>query len=198
MFHARQRHPDPLPQRSSSATGPWSVLTTIPSDKLTTGPGVGSTLTYVDRTRDTYYYNVYAVNIVGDTWDYSNPGFNEIPPGGGWPTLVLDSRIGPTAPQDAVAAPSNLTGSAAVKNRKAATVTLNWTDNAGNETGFLVQRAFDPGFTSGLSNATIAGADITTFSETVSRGVTYYYRVHAFNDTTQSGWSNTATVVTPK
>ena len=30
----------------------------------------------------------------------------------------------------------------------------------------------------------------TTFTQTVTSGVAYIYRVHAFSDTTQSGWSN--------
>jgi hypothetical protein len=45
-------------------------------------------------------------------------------------------------------------------------------------------------------NATVGG-NIATFDQTVARGTTFYYRVYAFNDTTQSGWSNTATVPTP-
>jgi len=140
---------------------------------------------------------VYAINVVGDTWDYSNPALNEILPGGGWPTLTLDSREGVITPPTAIVAPSGLTGSAIIKNKKTATVTLNWTDNASNETGFLIQRAYDAGFTSGVANSTIAGSNLTSFSESVARGVTFYYRVHAFNDTTQSGWSNTTIVTTP-
>ena len=180
-------------ERSSSPTGPWSILATVPSDRLTVGPGTG-TRTYVDRTRNTYYYQVYAINVVGDTWDYSNPAFNEILPGGGWPTLTLNSRGG--TPAVVTVAPSNLTASAVVKNKKTATVTLNWTDNSVNETGFLIQRAYDAGFTSGVANATV-GPNVTTLVATQARGVTFFYRVHAFTDTTQSDWSNTATVTTP-
>ena len=181
-------------ERSSSPTGPWSILETVPSDRLTVGPGTG-TRTYVDRTRNTYYYQVYAINVVGDTWDYSNPALNNIPPGGGWPTLTLSS-MGIVPPVSTIAPPSALTGSAVVKNKKTATVTLTWMDNSVNETGFLVQRAYDPGFTSGVVNATL-GSNVSTFSQTVARGTTFYYRVHAFNDTTQSAWSNTASVITP-
>jgi len=93
-------------------------------------------------------------------------------------------------------APTNLVGTAALKSKRGVLVTLNWADNSNVETGFLIQRAYDAAFTSGVVNATVAG-NITTFSQSVSRGVTYYYRVHAFNDTTQSGWSNTISVVTP-
>lgn len=181
-------------ERSSSPTGPWSILTTIPSDRLVVGPGTG-TRTYIDRTRNTFYYQVYAVNVVGDTWDYSDPAFNEIPPGGGWPTLTLDSR-GTADPVIAVGAPTNLAGSAVVKNKNSATVSLNWTDNSTNETGFLIQRALNNAFTSGVVNATVSG-NVNTFTQTVSRGIIYYYRVHAFTDTTQSDWSNTAIITAP-
>ena len=149
----------------------------------------------MDRTRNTYYYQVYAINVVGDTWDYSNPAFNEIPPGGGWPTLTLDSRGG--TPAVVIVAPTDLTANAVVKNKKTATVTLNWTDNSANETGFLIQRAYDAGFTSGVVNATVGGRRHHLRCQNVARGTTFYYRVHAFNDTTQSDWSNTAIVTTP-
>ena len=72
--------------------------------------------------------------------------------------------------------------SAAAKNSKTAIVTLNWTYNPANETGFLIQRADYAAFSLGVVNATI-GANLTTFSETATRRKTYYYRVLAFNDT---------------
>jgi hypothetical protein len=174
--------------------GPFSTLATVSSD----GPGIGpaSWSDVVGNSQDAYDYQVYAINVVGDTWDYSNPAFNQIPPGGGWPTLTLSSSGSSLPPTNTIAAPSGLTASAAVKNRKSATVTLNWTDNADNETGFLIQRAYDLAFTSGVVNATVAG-NVTTFSQAVARGVTFYYRVQAYNDTTQSGWSNTTSVATP-
>ena len=40
-------------ERSSSPTGPWSILKTIPSDRLTTGPGTGQRTT-TDRTRNIF------------------------------------------------------------------------------------------------------------------------------------------------
>ena len=83
-----------------------------------------------------------------------------------------------------------------MKSKKTATVSLNWMDNSDNETGFLIQQAYDVNFTSGVVNATVAGG-VTTFNKNVGRGTTFYYRVHAFNDTTQSDWSNTAIVTTP-
>jgi hypothetical protein len=187
-----------IERRVDGSAGAWSAVATVPSDRLLVGPGTGAR-EYTDllgNDKTLYEYQVYAINVVGDTWDYSNPAFNEIPPGGGWPTLTLDSgrEVGP--PISAILAPSDLAGSAVVKNKKTATVTLTWMDNSDNETGFLIQRAYDTGFTSGVANATVVGG-VTTFSENVARGTTFYYRVHAFNDTTQSDWSNTATVTTP-
>ncbi len=95
-----------------------------------------------------------------------------------------------------IAAPANLVGSAVVKNKKTATATLQWTDSSNNETGFLIQRAYNATFTSGVVNATV-GPNTSAFSQDVARGTIFYYRVLAFNDTTQSAWSNTATVTTP-
>jgi FtsP/CotA-like multicopper oxidase with cupredoxin domain len=195
-------------RRVAGSTGGWTIIATVQSSQLGVvpyidtgvGPGTG-TRTYIDRIGNTntlYEYRVYAINVVGDVWDYSDPAFNNIPPGGGWPTLTLASGGGGGAvtPPVVIAPPSNLAGSAVVKNKNSATVSLSWTDNANNETGFLVQRAYDAGFTSGVVNTTL-GANATALSQTVARRTTFYYRVHAFNDTTQSGWSNTVIVTTP-
>ncbi|ABS27304.1 multicopper oxidase type 2 [Anaeromyxobacter sp. Fw109-5] len=189
-------------ERSSDGTS-WTRIATVQSSELGVvpyvetglGPGTGTVRTYADvigNDRTPYSYRVYAINTVGDTWDYSNPALNRLPPGGGFPVLTVDSRGITTS---SVAAPTNLTGSAAVRNRTSATVTLGWTDNS-TESGFLIQRADNAGFTVGVVNATVA-ADVTTFKQNVARGRTYYYRVLAFTDAHQSAWSNTATVPTP-
>jgi hypothetical protein len=95
------------------------------------------------------------------------------------------------------AAPSNLTGSAVriTGNFFQDRVTLNWTDNANNETGFQIQRSTSPSF----SNATTytVGANVTTFNQNVSRTFNYYYRVRARNSIGNSSWSNSVYVTTP-
>ena len=187
-----------IERRLAGSADTWTKIDTVPSDRLTVGPGLGLR-TYRDSygkrgaAAIPYEYQVYAVNVVGDTWDYSNPAFNEILPGGGWPTLTLDSRGNAIS---VIATPSDLAGSAVAARRNRATVTLTWTDNATNETGFLIQRADDAAFTLGVTNATI-GADLTTFSQEVRSGKTFYYRVLAFGVAAQSDWSNTATVTAP-
>ena len=70
-----------------------------------------------------------------------------------------------------------------------------WTDNSNNETGFHVQRSTSPTFTN-TSTYTMA-ENVTTFSQNVSRNVTYYYRVRSTNATGNSGWSNVVILVTP-
>lgn len=188
-----------IQRRIAGSTGAWSQVamvqteqrvnkTTLPAG-TTTGAATGPA-TYVDRIGNTntqYEYQVYAINTVGDTWDYSDPAFNNIPAGGGFPTITVDSRNTPQSVADPVAAPTNLTGTLTVKNKKTSTVNLSWVDNSNNETGFLIQRTNADG--SNVVNATV-GAGVTTFTQTVTSGVAYVYRVHAFSDTTQSGWSN--------
>ncbi len=130
---------------------------------------------------------------MGDSWDYSNPAFNNIPPGGGWPTLVLDSRGGSVS---ALATPTIQTASVANKNGKTALVTLTWTDTSNGEAGFLIQRAQSPGFQFNVVNTTVE-ANITTVTVEVPRGATYDFRMLAFNNTIQSAWSNTVTRSAP-
>jgi FtsP/CotA-like multicopper oxidase with cupredoxin domain len=192
-----------IERRIAGTTGAWTKIATVQSSMLGVvpfvntgiGPGMGQR-TYTDligNTRDLYEYQIYAINVVGDVWDYSDPAFNEIPAGGGWPTLTLDSKGGFIA---TVTAPSNLAATAVRKNTRTATVTLTWADNSQNETGFLIQRANDAGFNTGVVNLTV-GPNITTTRQDVARGRTYYYRMLAFSNTIQSGWSNVVTLTPP-
>jgi FtsP/CotA-like multicopper oxidase with cupredoxin domain len=183
-----------IERRRAGPSFAWAVLASVPSAGAI-GPGTGQR-TYTDRIGNTntqFEYRVYAVNLVGDNWDYSDPAFNNVPPGGGWPTLKLDSQGIATA---MVEAPTNLSATAAVRNRNTARVTLRWVDNSLSETGFLIQRAENSLFTVGVVNATV-GNNITLLRQDVARGRTYYYRVMAVNDTMQSGWSNTVMITTP-
>ena len=84
-------------QRSLAPTGPWTDIAMIPS---TTGPQTGSSGSYSDPTvtlNTTYYYQVLATNIVGDTTHYSWTT--------GYPYVVVNST--PSAP--AVITVSNVT-----------------------------------------------------------------------------------------
>lgn len=69
-------------------------------------------------------------------------------------------------------APTNLTA-----NRVANNVTLNWTNNALNATGFTIQRASNAGFTLNLTNIQVGV--VTTYIDTIVGA--HYYRVIANN-----------------
>ncbi|HYL36210.1 MAG TPA: glycoside hydrolase family 44 protein [Bryobacteraceae bacterium] len=87
---------------------------------------------------------------------------------------------------NALNAPTRLTGTAG-----RGSVTLQWTDNSSNESGFYVERA--PSGTTSFARVGSVGVNVTTFKDTVSKG-TYLYRVQAFNATSVSAYSNTVTV----
>ena len=90
-----------------------------------------------------------------------------------------------------ISPPSGLTATSVNTTR----IDLSWVDNASNETGYQVQRS-----SNGTTWSTIAGtlpANSTTYSDaSAAPGSTYYYRVRAFNDSTNSDYSNQATATT--
>jgi hypothetical protein len=146
----------------------------------------GGTVNYTNSNNlvsgNTYTYYVIAVNTV------PNPDQASAPSNTASVTITL-----PTPP----AAPSGLAGSAvripgSNQNDRA---TLTWTDNANNETGFLIQRSTSQNFNN--ANTYNVGANVTTFSQNVSRTQNFYYRVRATNAAGNSGWSNVVFVTTP-
>jgi PKD repeat protein len=68
---------------------------------------------------------------------------------------------------------------------------LNWNHNSSNETGFYIERA--PSGSSSFVRVGTVGANVKTFTNSVSRG-TYLYRVQAFNASNTSAYSNTVSV----
>ncbi|MCM2356767.1 MAG: multicopper oxidase domain-containing protein [Geobacteraceae bacterium] len=170
-------------QRATASTGPWSALATLPSTG-TTGPTMGPR-SYTDpigNTNTTYYYRVFASNTVGGPAPY--------------PIVTADSGFSNTATFATVptppAAPSNVQASAFRFNNRNDRVTLTWTDNANNETGFRIQRASDQNFTLGVTTSTV-GANVTTFTTgNLPRGATFYFRVQAFNAAGTSAYVDAA------
>ena len=102
----------------------------------------------------------------------------------GTTTVAIAVSPGPTPP----AAPSNLTASAG-SNRL---VTLNWTDNSSNESGFYVERAAKAKNLQFTRIATVA-ANVRTYAQTETSGQ-WVYRVQAVNSVGVSGYSNNVTV----
>src|SRR5260370_33900437 len=82
---------------------------------------------------------------------------------------------------DGPAAPSKLTITSVVSNK----VSLSWTDNSNNETGFKIQRK--TGVTGTYVTIVTTGANVTTYNDsTVTDGTLYYYQVSATNATGRS------------
>jgi hypothetical protein len=125
-------------------------------------------------------WQVTAENVINRLADisYSSANLNAAIPPQSITLFVIP------AAQSLVNAPSNLAGEFANQ-----VVTLTWTDNASNETGFYIERA--PKGTDDYSRAGQVGANVNSFSETPAKGK-YVYRVQAFNQLSgvMSAYSN--------
>jgi hypothetical protein len=78
----------------------------------------------------------------------------------------------------------------------AAQVTLGWTDNSNNESGFLVDRKV--GQTGTFAQVAIVGANVTTLIDlNLAAATTYCYRVRAYSSTGTSSFTNEACLTTP-
>jgi hypothetical protein len=92
----------------------------------------------------------------------------------------------PPPPVTPPAAPSALK-LAAAKGK----LTLSWTDNANNETGFTIERSVNGGAFALIAQV---GANVRTYANSgLSKSNSYSYRVRAFNAGGNSAFSNTAT-----
>jgi hypothetical protein len=119
-----------------------------------------------------YWYRVRAVNASGPS-AYSNTA-----------TATL------SAPP---AAPTGLTATAV----SSARVDVAWTDVAGNETAYEVERSAT-GSGGPFTQIAVKGANATTHADGgVAASTTYWYRVRATNGSGASGYSNVATATTP-
>jgi hypothetical protein len=143
--------------------GAFTPLTTLAAR------GNTGTVTYTDAAitaGNVYTYQVKAVNTGGSS-AYSNIA-----------TVSVLVSAAPTNP--------NVT---AVANGATALVTLTWTDNANNETGFRIQRASNATFTAGLNTSTV-GANTVTLQQNRNSRTTYYYRIQSYNSVGASVWVN--------
>jgi fibronectin type 3 domain-containing protein len=90
------------------------------------------------------------------------------------------------------AAPSNLTATASAGTQ----VTLSWSDNSNNETGFLIERKTGTGGT--YSQVATVGANVATYIDSgLDTGTQYVYRIRAINEAGTSDYSSEARANTP-
>jgi hypothetical protein len=86
--------------------------------------------------------------------------------------------------EEPIGEPYNLTAIRRFHN----SITLSWSDNATNESGFRISRSLSP---SGPSTSFVVDANTTSFTDSnVSPATTYLYRIQAFNDTTDGDLSS--------
>ena len=155
-----------LIQRSTSGSSTWTQIATV-------GAGVTSYQNTGLKANTSYAYRVIATNSGGAS------AFSSVANG---TTLPI-----PPAPL----AGSGLAAHAVSTSQ----VDLTWTDNASNESGYIVQRATGSGT---FKQIAALGADATTFSDTTAiANKTFKYRVRAFNDGGNSAYSNTGSATTP-
>ena len=159
---------------SAGATGYKVKFGTASGGPYTgTASPTGTSTTVVGLANGTpYYFVVTGTNTVGE----SNP------------SAQVSSRPVPPPP----GAPTGLTATAV----SASQVNLAWTDNATNETGFLVERK--TGTTGTYAQVGTAGANVTTYQNTsgLSASTLYTYRVRATNAGGNSAYSNEASATT--
>jgi hypothetical protein len=96
------------------------------------------------------------------------------------------------------AVPNNL----AASNITQTSLTLTWSDNANNETGFVLQRATNSSFSKNLVSISL-GPDVITYNDFgLKKNTTYYYRIQAINGFNEGAgpfpWSPTLSVKTLK
>lgn len=123
---------------------------------------------YIDTTvpvSDSYNYRIAGVNAIGEG------------PTSSWATVAVTVPV--PIPDD----PTDLSVTFNVNQME-----LSWTDNADNETGFKIERSTNGG---AYSQIDTVAANETTYNDTaVNDGTQYNYRVRAYNDGGNSGYSN--------
>jgi hypothetical protein len=141
------------------------------------------------------FYNGYATGIAYES-DPANSADNArsmnntagtvaaFRPGG---SSTTPTPVAPTTPT----APSAATASATAYN----SVTVRWSDNSANETGFKLERSGNGVDYSEI--ATLGAGTTSRVDNGVIAGSNFYYRVRAYNSAGNSAYSNVATVTTP-
>jgi FtsP/CotA-like multicopper oxidase with cupredoxin domain/fibronectin type 3 domain-containing protein len=165
-------------QRSTDGGVNWVDIGTSPSPLNQSN--AHSTRTFVDPAYDPYtdyQYRVVAKNSVGY--------------GAEFPSMTVQSISTKVIVLNPPKAPSNLAATLSF----GPVITLNWQNNATNQTGFSIERSVNGGVFSVIG--TVA-ANVFTFTDnTGAPATTYAYRVAATNAQGSSLYSNTVQVVVP-
>ncbi len=156
----------------------------------------GTTLseTVTDLATNSVFSTQYAVNIPSYTGALAYVGFTGATGGEFSTQRILNWTFTPNATK-APAAPSAL----GVTVASATSINLNWTANDTDQTGYLLDRATDSGFTQNLVTQSLP-ATPAAFTDTyvgLASGGTYFYRIRAVNALGSSANSNVASISIP-
>lgn len=130
--------------------------------------------------------------VGGSTYAYYIVALNGAVPSA--PSATVTVAI-PPAP----AAPSNFTGTAQAITATTARISMTWTDNANNETRFIIQRSTSADFTANLFTFYPTANSVSLNMGNLPRGTTYYFRIAAQNVYGTSAWATMipTPIVTP-
>ena len=105
-------------------------------------------------------------------------------------TLDLAAAVAYSPVTSPPAAPNGLSASSPSSTQ----VTLGWTDNSGDESGFSIERSTDGAL---FAQIATVGASVTTYTDSgLAPSTDYWYRVSAFNGAGSSGGSEVVSVRT--
>jgi hypothetical protein len=122
-----------------------------------------------------------ALDIQGDTTVGNDVAYDEGKTSG---VITIEAAWAPAPPTDLVAS-----------NAGRGVVSLSWSNNAVNQTGFTIQWATNASFTLGTGSTTVAADVLAATVRGLTPGTRYYFRVFATNATGNSTNSNRATLV---
>ena len=175
-----------LVERSVNGGSSFAALATV-ARTAAAGSAVNTAVSYVDNltapvVQGLYQYRVTALNQSGAVTNAAS-------------AAVLSNAVDFSVP----AAPTALTATPGA----ARSVLLGWTDQAGNETGFSVQRATNSAFTAGLVTTAVpvvvagTGGAASYLATGLTKGTVYYFRVAATHALGASAYSAHASVTAP-
>jgi hypothetical protein len=140
----------------------------------------------------TFAYSIDLTKVLGGTQAYV--GFT----GGTGGKTATQDILNWTFSAAATQPPGAPTGLGAVP-ASATSITLTWTNNAVNQTGYYLDRATDPDFLQNLITETLPAtpAQFTDSTTGLAPSGTYYYRLRAFNNAGVSDNSNVTSASIP-
>lgn len=154
--------------RSINSTNNWQLINTTAANATSYNDSLG-----VSPTWGTYYYKIVAHNSLGNSPDsnIASVAVNEPPP----------------------AQPTNLVSSQDNDSNNNRIITLNWADNASNETEYRVAQSFNSGTYTEIQ-VLMPGSTTTTVNLGPTPNVgDYSYKVAAVKNGNYSDWSNITT-----